>query len=100
MTFTYTPELIHYMREKNKPNIVVEVVSIDHSDIEMTELHVYAVNDKRAKFMQEEKKYRPRKTEVGLVLLPPYRLEYEEEIHFSLKKVLFFYSVKYEGIRL
>lgn len=100
MTFTYTPELIQYMTKKKKRNIVVEVVNIDHSDIEMTELHVYAADDRRAAFMEKEKKYRPRETEVGLVLLPPYHLEYDEEIRFGLKKVLCFQSIQYEGIRL
>jgi hypothetical protein len=101
MTFTYTPELKQYMLRKNKPNIVVEVVHINHSDIELTELHIYAVTNRRAKFMEKEKKYRSVQTEMGLVLLPPYHLEYEEEVRFELKRIYrFFDIIIYHGIRL
>lgn len=100
MNFSYTPELIDYLTEKKKKNIVVEVVSIDHSDIDMTELHVYAINDKRVKNLLEEGKYREKETEVGSVLLPKYHLEYDETVKFDLKKTLWFHSIHYEGIRL
>ena len=39
MEFVYTPELIEYMRAKGREYLVVEVVSSDHSDFEVTELY-------------------------------------------------------------
>lgn len=99
MKFTYTQELRDYMEKKCKKNIIVEVITCN-ADIDVTELHVFIANDKTAKFYKAEKRYKGIETEVGEVLLPPYRLEYEEEIVFDLKKVLCFKMVKYEGIKL
>lgn len=100
MKFVYEPDLLEYMEKKGRKHIVVEVVSCDHSDIEITELHVYLVNDRLAKFFKEEKKFRGIPTEVGEVLLPRYRLEYDETITFGLKTFLCFHSVAYKGIRV
>jgi len=100
LKFTYTPELLEYMEQKKQKNIVVEVVSCDHSDIEITELYVHLLNDRMAKFFKEEKHFKSIETAVGQVLLPKYRLEYDEEIIFDLKQNWIFKSVDYQGIRL
>lgn len=100
MKFVYEPALLEYMEQKGKKNIVVEVVSADHSDIEITELHVHLVNDRLTKFFKEEKKFHSISTEVGEVLLPNYRLEYDATITFGLKTFLCFKSVAYTGIRV
>lgn len=47
----------------------------------------------------EKQRYISKETELGRVLLPPYRLQYDETVTFGLKKVLFFKMVTYEGIR-
>lgn len=99
MKFVYEPELLEYMEKKRKKNIIVEVVTCN-SDIDLTELHVYIADDKRAKFFVEEKKFYSITTDIGQVLLPRYRLDYAEVITFGLKTVWRFKSVKYEGISI
>lgn len=99
MTFSYTKDLRDYMEKKCRKNIIVEVITCN-ADIDVTELHVFLADDKTSNFYKSQKKYKGIETEVGEVLLPPYRLEYEEEIVFDLKKVLCFKMVKYEGIKL
>ena len=100
MNFVIEDALKEYMKQVGKHNVVVEVVSADNSDIEITELHVYLADDKRAAFLKAEKGYRGKKTEVGEVLLPVYRLQYDENIRFWLKNFLCFKSVGYEGIKV
>lgn len=99
MKFIYTTDLLNYMEKKCRKNIIVEVITCN-ADIDVTELHVFLADDKTSNFYKSQKKYKGIETEVGEVLLPPYRLEYEEEIVFDLKKVLCFKMVKYEGIKL
>jgi hypothetical protein len=100
MEFIYDAELQTYMREKNKRNIIVEVATSDSSDFEVTELHVHFVNEKQSEFFKNKKHFRSIATELGEVLLPPYRLEYEPVITFHLKKFLFIPYVAQEGISL
>ena len=99
MKFVYDADLLEYMEKKGKKNIIVEVVTCN-SDFDLTELHVFLADDKRAKFFIEKKHYRSVSSEVGQVLLPPYRLEYQEEIRFGLKQIWLFKSLMYEGIKL
>lgn len=99
MKFRYTKDLRDYMEKKCKKNIIVEVITCN-ADIDVTELHVFLANEKTTKFYKAQKKYKGIETEVGEVLLPPYRLEYDNEILFDLKKVLCFKMVKYKGINL
>lgn len=100
MNFVIEDALKEYMKQVGKHNVVVEVVSADNSDIEITELHVYLADDKRAAFLKAEKGYRGKKTEVGEVLLPVFRLQYDETVRFCLKRFLCFKSVGYEGIKI
>lgn len=100
MEFVYDAELKKYMHEKNKKNIVVEVVSSDSSDFEVTELHVHFADEKQTEFFKSKRRFGSFQTEIGEVLLPPYRLEYDPVITFQLKKFLFFRYVTQEGIKL
>lgn len=99
MEFVYTPELIEYMRAKGKEYVVVEVVSSDHSDFEVTELYSHIVSEKKAaEFLI--KRFVAKPAPVGQVLLPPYRLSYAETVTFSLRSFLGVKSVRQEGIEL
>ena len=100
MNFVVEDALKEHMKKTGKPNIVIEVVSADNSDIEITELHVYLADNKRAAFLKAEKRYRGKETEVGEVLLPSFRLQYDETVRFFLKRFLCFKSVGYEGIKI
>lgn len=100
MKFVYEQALQEYMLQKKKQIIAVEVITSDHSDFEVTELHVHFVNSKRADFFKTKKHFRSHTTAMGEVLLPPYRLEYDETITFGLKSFLCFRHVTQQGIRL
>lgn len=100
MNFIIEDALQEHMKHTGKRNIVVELVTADTSDIEISELHVYLADDKQATFLKEKKRYRGRETELGEVLLPAFPLRYEENIRFWLKKFLCFKMVGYEGIEI
>ena len=100
MEFRITPNLLEYMKKKKKKNISVEVASSDHSDFEVTEIYLRLVSDRFATYLTDKNRYVARQSEAGLILLPPYRLEYDNVITFSLKKILFFHILKQDGIRL
>lgn len=100
MNFVYEEALKEYMNNTGKHNIIVELVTCDTSDIEITELHVFAADDKQAAIFKEKKRYRSFPTEIGEVLLPRYPLTMEEQVVFKLKKFWIFKSVGYEGIRV
>ena len=100
MKFIYEPELLEYMKQKGRYDIIIELVSIDHSDIEMTDLHVFLANERQMKLFKEEKKYKSIKTDVGEVLMPVYKFDMDEEIVFGLKSAWIFKSLTYKGIRI
>lgn len=100
MNFLYTKKIQNYMQQKNKHNIVVEVISSSSSDFEVTELHVHFITEKQTAFFLESKHFRSIQTKMGLVLLPPYRLEYEDTITFDLKSFLGIKYITQEGIAL
>jgi len=100
MNFVYTPELLEYMNSKKQDTIVVEVIEANHTDIEFTDIRVHLVNHRMANIFKTERKYRSVPTEHGEILLPRYKLEYEETITLGLKKVLFFNSISCQGISL
>lgn len=98
MKFTYEEELKAYMKEKGKKNIIVEVVTINNSEIEISELHVHFVDARQTEIFKKKHRYRGVETEMGEVLLPHYKLNYDKEIVFGLKKFWCFRSLSYTGI--
>lgn len=100
MNFVIEDNLKEHMERTGKKHIVVELVTADTSDIEISELHVYLTDDKQAKLLKEKKRYRGKATDMGEILLPGFPLQYDENIRFWLKKVLCFKMVGYEGIRI
>ncbi|MCR4657377.1 MAG: hypothetical protein K5770_14305 [Lachnospiraceae bacterium] len=100
MEFIYTDDLVRYMEKKRRLNISVEVAQSNNSDFDVTEIYIRLVTDKFASYLCEKKNYRVKKTPVGLVLLPPYRLEYDETITFFLKKYWIFSFPAQKGITL
>lgn len=97
--FRYEQALLDYMAQKGLSTIAVEVVTAN-SDIDITELYVHLVKPGQAEELVRRKKFRPVDTEHGTVLLPPYRLEYDDIVTFDLKKTWVFRSVRFDGIRL
>ena len=100
MQIVITPDLAGHMRQVNKPVIIVEIVQSDSSDFEITELHVHLLREKDARFFVEKKRFHSVAFDGGRLLLPNYRLEYDDTLTFGLKKILCFRQVTYQGIRL
>ncbi len=100
MEFQYTPRLLEYMKKKGKKHISVEVASSDHSDFEVTELYYRFVKEDYALYLRDKKRYVIKETDVGYILLPPYRLHYEPVITFDLKSFWIFHSISQTGIEL
>lgn len=98
MKFIYEDELKAYMQEKGYKNIVVELVMINNSEVEISELHVHFVDARQTDFFKTKKQYYSIDTEMGEVLLPRYKLNFEDEIVFGLKKFWIFRSIAYKGI--
>jgi len=100
MTFVFDDKIRSYIQETGKKNIAVEVATSDGSDFEVSELHIHFISDKDADFFLQKKRFRAIDTDVCRVLLPPYKLEFDDTINFTVKKVLFFTVIKQTGIRL
>ena len=99
MKFTYEPALLEYMTKKGKTTIVVEEVTSNNSDFEITELHVQLIDEKRAEYFKKKQGYGTVTTEAGEVLLPPFRLKYDDVVTFGLKSFLGIKYVSYKGIQ-
>lgn len=99
MEFICEPELKEYMEEKGMQTIVVELVTSNYSDFEISELHVHLVSEAQAKIFKDKKRYIGKRTDFGEVLLPPFRLEISDTVIFGLKKIWIFKSISYKGIK-
>lgn len=100
MNFKIDEALKAHMQHTGKKYIVVEMVTAETSDIEISELHVHIVNDRQAAFFKEKKRYRSFTVEAGEVLLPRFPLQCEEEVSFWLKTFWCFKTVGYKGIKI
>lgn len=100
MNFVYEQALQDYMQNKEKRAIIVEVVTSSCSDFEVTELNVHFITEKQAAYFKSKKRFRSYAAPIGEVLLPPYRLEYDDTITFGIKSFLGIKRVTQQGIRL
>lgn len=100
MEFQYGQALLEYMEKKNKRTIVVELVEVNNSDFEITELNVRFVDRRMREHFLNKKHYRLFETPHGEVLLPRFPLELEERVTFDLKRVLFYSYITYTGIKV
>ena len=98
MEFKYEPALLAYMDKHRKHTILVELVQINNSDFEISELHVRFV-DERLKRQFLDKGYRLNTTEHGEVLLPRFPLDMKPVVSFGLKRFLFWNHLTYSGIK-
>ena len=98
MNIVYTPELTEYIRKHNKKTLLVEMIELNNTDLEITDLHIYFINERmREQFIK--KGYRVEKTELGEILLPRFPLQMAETVTFGLKSVLFFKHITCDGIK-
>lgn len=100
MEIRYTPRLLEYMKKHAKRTIVVEMVEINNSDFEISELHVRFVEGRLREQFVNKKGYRSVDAPEGELLLPRFPLEIEPVVTFDLKKVLFFHVLTYTGIKI
>ena len=100
MEFKYTPELEAYIRKHNKTILLVEMVELNNSDLDITELHPYFVNERMKDQFVNKKGYRVFPTELGEVLLPHYPFTMDDTVIFGLKSFLFFHHVTCKGIKV
>lgn len=100
MDIRYTPQLRDYMKKSGKQTIVVELVEINNSDFEISELHVRFVDKRLREQFVEKKGYRVAPAPEGELLLPRFPLELEPVVTFDLKKILCFPVLTYKGIKV
>ena len=100
MEFQYKPELQAYMRKHGKNTILVEMVEINNSDLEITELHVRFANARVRDHFLTKKQYRRFETQLGEVLMPRFPLKLDDTITFGLRSVLFYKHITYTGIKV
>ena len=100
MDIRYTPQLLEYMRKRGKRTILVEMVEINNSDFEISELSVRFVDRRLRELFVNKKGYRVFDAPEGELLLPRFPLELEPVVTFGLKKVLFFHVLTYTGIKI
>ena len=98
MNFTYTPELLEYMRQKKNTTILVELVELNNTDLEIMELTIRLPDARTRDMFVDKKKYRVIQTEAGEVLLSNFPLTYSETVEFGLRKILFFKQITCKGI--
>ena len=100
MEFKYTPALAEYIKTHGKKTLVVEMVEVNNSDIDITELHAFFVNNRMREQFVSKKKYRVFPTELGEVLLPRFPLQIADTVTFDLKSFLFFKRITFDGIKV
>lgn len=98
MTFTYTPELLEYMKQKQNTTILVEMVELNNTDLEIMELSIRLPDAQTRERFINKKQYRVIQTDVGEVLLPNFPLTYSDTVAFGLRKILFFRQITCKGI--
>lgn len=100
MKIEYSAEFSDYMKRKRKAYAVVAVAEAAHSDIEITEIFVRVCDEGHADYLKKKKRYREVADGDRRVLLPPYRLDYEETLRFFIRKQFIFKTLAVEGVRL
>ncbi len=94
------PDLLLYMKETGKRNIVVQVAQAEHSEIEIAEIFVQLMNDRRAEELLGRRFQARQIPDCGVrVLFPPYHLIYEDTVTFTWKHWGPFKKLAWSGIR-
>ena len=100
MEFQYTPQLREHMKRKGRTTVLVELVEINHTDLDVTEFHVRLADEKTKEHFLTKKRYRRFAGEAGDVLLPPFPLKVENTVTFGLKSFLGFKHLTCQGIKV
>ena len=100
MEFICRPDLAAHMEKKGLDTVLVELVEINNSDLDVTELHPRLVDKRLRDIYVEKKGYRAVDAGWGTVLLPKFPLQMEEQVTFGLKRILFIKCVTCEGVKV
>ena len=100
MKFRYPPEPLEHMKQRGRTTVLVELVGINHTDLDVTEFHVWLADGKTKEHFLTRKRYRRVETEEGDVLLPPFPLQLADTVTFGLKSVLGFKYLTCQGIKV
>lgn len=98
MKFMYEQPLQEYMLKRGKKTIVVEEITSNNSDFEITELHIHLIDEKKTEYFKTKKSYYSVTTDMGFVLLPPFKLKYDDTVTFGLKSFLGIKYISCKGI--
>lgn len=98
MEIILEPALQEHMQKKNKKTIIVEAVTCNNSDFEITELSVRLAGPRQAAVYKEQNSYFIKNISEYEILLPDHRTNYKDTITFSLKSFLGIKYLTYEGI--
>ena len=100
MEFYYTPELREHMKKRGRTTVLVELVEINHTDLDVTEFHIRLADEKMKEHFLTKKRYRRVASAEGEVLLPPLPLELADTVTFGLKSFLGFKYLTCQGIKV
>lgn len=92
------PALQEHMKKKKKTTIIVEAVTCNNSDFEITELSVRWAGARQAAVYKEQNSYFLKQLPEFEILLPDHRTKYKDTVTFGLKSFLGIKYLTYEGI--
>lgn len=98
MEIILEPALQEHMKKKNKKTIIVEAVTCNNSDFEITELSVRLAGNRQAAVYKEQNSHFVKQISDFEVLLPDHRTNYKDTVTFKLKSFLGIKYLTYEGI--
>ena len=98
MEIILDPALKEYMKKKNKTTIIVEAVTCNNSDFEITELSVRLAGPRQATVYKEQNSYFIKQLDNFEILLPDHRTNYKDTVTFRLKSFLGIKYLSYEWI--
>ena len=98
MEIILEPALQQHMQKKNKKTIIVEAVTCNNSDFEITELSVRLAGPRQAAVYKEQNSYFVKNISEYEILLPDHRTDYKDTVTFRLKSFLGIKYLTYEGI--
>lgn len=98
MEIIIEPALQEYMKKKNKTTIIVEAVTCNNSDFEITELSVRWAGTRQATVYKEQNSYFLKQLSDFEILLPDHRTNYKDKVVFGLKSFLGIKYLTYDGI--
>ena len=98
MEIILDPALKEYMKKKNKTTIIVEAVTCNTSDCEITELSVRLAGPRQTTVYKEQNSYFIKQLDNFEILLPDHRTNYKDTVTFRLKSFLGIKYLSYEGI--